>query len=62
MRSEDERLTLLRTAIANGADYVDLEHDIAGKIPRYGKTKRIISYHNFAETPANLEQIHQGLA
>ena len=62
MRSEDERLTLLRTAIANGADYVDLEHDIAGKVPRYGKTKRIVSYHNFAETPANLEQIHQSLA
>ena len=32
---------LLRTAIAEGVEYVDLEDDIAGKIPRFGKTKRI---------------------
>lgn len=60
--SEDERLTLLRTAIAKGVDYVDLEDDIAGKIPRYGKTKRIVSYHNFIETPKNLEEIHERLS
>ncbi len=58
MRSEDDRLVLLRTAIADGADYIDLESDIAGKIPRYGETKRIISYHNFHETPEDLEAIH----
>ncbi len=58
MRSEDDRLVLLRTAIANGADYIDLESDIAGKIPRYGDTKRIISYHNFHETPEDLEAIY----
>ena len=61
MRSEDERLMVLRSAIADGADYVDLEMDIADKIPRYGKTKRIVSYHNFVETPNNLEQIHQAI-
>ena len=53
-RSEDERRMLLRSAIADGAEYVDLEEDIAGTIPRFGKTKRIISYHNFQETPTNL--------
>jgi 3-dehydroquinate dehydratase / shikimate dehydrogenase len=62
MRSEEDRLVLLRTAIANGVDYVDLEHDIARKIPRYGKTKRIISYHNFNETPEDLESIQRKLA
>lgn len=62
MRSEEDRLMLLRTAIADGVDYVDLEYDIANKIPRYGKTKRIVSYHNFQETPDNLEQIHQAMA
>lgn len=62
MRSEDDRLILLRTAVADGADYVDLEWDIAGSIPRYGETKRIISYHNFDETPPNLEDIHEKLA
>jgi 3-dehydroquinate dehydratase/shikimate dehydrogenase len=58
MRSEQDRLVLLRTAIADGADYVDLESDVAGKIPRYGDTKRIISYHNFHETPEDLDAIY----
>ena len=60
--TEQARLTLLRTAIVEGADYVDLEEDIAGGIPRYGKTKRIVSYHNFRETPFDLDEIHQRLA
>ena len=62
VRSEEDRLVLLRTAIANQVDYIDLEHDVAKKIPRYGATKRIISYHNFDETPRNLEDIHDELA
>jgi 3-dehydroquinate dehydratase/shikimate dehydrogenase len=60
-RSEQERQVLLRTAIADGVDYIDLESDIAEAIPRYGTTKRIISYHNFRETPANIEDIHHKL-
>ncbi|MDB4473037.1 type I 3-dehydroquinate dehydratase, partial [bacterium] len=39
--SEGDREMLLRAAIADGADYVDLEMDIAHKIPRYGNTQRI---------------------
>lgn len=62
MRSEPDRLTLLRTAIADRADYVDLEHDIAAGIPRFGPTKRIISYHNFEETPENLDDIWLGMS
>jgi 3-dehydroquinate dehydratase/shikimate dehydrogenase len=61
-RSEEERLMLLRSAIAMGVEYVDLEEDIASKIPRYGKTKRIVSMHNFEGTPNDLESIHSGLA
>jgi len=57
--SEQQRQTLLRTAIAMGAEYVDLEWDIALSIPRFGQTKRVISYHNFQETPANLPAIWQ---
>lgn len=60
--SERDRLMLLRTAIIEGADYVDLEEDTAAQVPRYGKTKRIISYHNFRETPQNLEEIHERLS
>ncbi|RCS41221.1 shikimate dehydrogenase [Bremerella cremea] len=56
---EQARQMVLRTAIAEGADYVDLEEDIASSVPRYGKTKRIISYHNFRETPADLESLHR---
>lgn len=55
--TEEKRLMLLRTAISMQADYVDLEWDIASKIPRFGKTKRIVSYHNFQETPSNLSRI-----
>ena len=57
--SEDERITLLRSAIVAGVEFVDLEVDVAPKIPRYGKTKRIVSYHNFDETPENLEEIYE---
>ncbi|MDA0835152.1 MAG: shikimate dehydrogenase [Planctomycetota bacterium] len=59
---ENQRLTLLRAAIVAGAEYVDLEEDIAQKIPRHGSTKRIISYHNFDETPDYLEEIHAQLS
>ena len=61
-KSEEERQMLLRSAIASGVDYVDLEEDVAAKIPRYGKTKRIISLHNFEFTPAELEDVHDRLA
>lgn len=61
-KSEQERLMLLRSAIATGVDFVDLEEDIAAIIPRYGRTKRIVSLHNFEFTPPNLEAIHARLA
>ena len=55
---EEKRQLILRSAIAAAVDYVDLESDIAGQIPRFGKSKRIVSYHNFQTTPQNLEAIH----
>lgn len=61
VRPEEERLMLLRTAIASGCEYIDLEEDIAASIPRFGKTKRIISLHNFRETPDNLDELHERL-
>ncbi len=61
-RSEEARLVVLRTAIVEGADYVDLEDDIASKVPRYGKTKRIVSHHDFHRTPTDLAGLHQKLA
>ncbi len=60
--TEEQRLMLLRTAIAEGVEYIDLEEDIAGKIPRFGRTKRIVSYHDFRKTPDNLNEIHRRLS
>jgi 3-dehydroquinate dehydratase/shikimate dehydrogenase len=60
--TEEARQVLLRQAIVDGVDYVDLEEDIAGNVPRYGDTKRIISYHNFEETPENLAEIYTRMA
>lgn len=60
--SEDERLLLLRNAIVEGAEYVDLEDDVAAGVPRYGKTKRVISYHDFRKTPDDLAALHARMA
>ncbi len=60
--SEEERLMLLRTAIAEGVEYVDIEDEAASSVPRYGKTKRIVSLHDFRKTPDNLEAIHERLS
>jgi 3-dehydroquinate dehydratase/shikimate dehydrogenase len=59
--SEDERLMLLRQAVVAGFDYVDLEIDTAAKIRRFGSVKRIVSYHNFQETPADLEERYRAM-
>ncbi|MEM1304232.1 MAG: type I 3-dehydroquinate dehydratase, partial [Planctomycetota bacterium] len=60
--SEEQRVMILREAIALGADYVDLEEDVAAGIPRFGETKRIISHHNFRNTPTDLAELHARLA
>src|SRR5687768_3833172 len=60
--TEEARRMLLRSAIVAGVEYVDLEEDIAKSIPRYGKTKRIISLHDFEKTPDDLPAIHARLA
>jgi 3-dehydroquinate dehydratase/shikimate dehydrogenase len=55
--NEEKRQQLIREAIAAAVDYVDLEMDIAPKIRRFGKTKRIISYHNMKTTPVDVADI-----
>lgn len=61
-KTEQERIILLRSAIAEGVEYVDLEEDIAEQIPRYGKTKRIVSLHDFEKTPEDLQAIHDRMS
>lgn len=62
MGTEADRQMLLRSAIVSGVEYVDLEADIAGQIPRYGTTKRVVSFHDFNGTPENLEELHAAMA
>ena len=44
--TEEARQMLLRQAIVAGFDWVDVETDVADVIRRFGRVKRIISYHN----------------
>jgi 3-dehydroquinate dehydratase/shikimate dehydrogenase len=55
--SEEERLVQLRTAIINSPAYIELELDIADKIPRFGSTKRVVSYTSLQRPLTNLEPI-----
>ena len=59
---EEARQLLLRTAVAEGAEYVDLEDDVASSVPRFGETKRVVSLHDFRKTPTDLKSIQQRLA
>ena len=62
--TEEQRMTTLRAAIVGGAEFVDLEEDVAAKVPRYGATRRIVSYHNYLSTPSDkeLDAIHARLS
>lgn len=70
---EEVRRNLLRAAVAAGAEYVDFEPDAAVAIPRAettalsatrqgAPTQRIVSMHDFKQTPADLGAIHARLA
>jgi len=59
--TERERVELLKDAVALGADYVDIEartekpllRELVAHIKKYhGRTKWIISYHDFSGTPS----------
>lgn len=56
---EEERQKLLRVAITSGFDYVDIETDIADQVRRFRDVKRVVSYHNLHEVPADLEAIYE---
>ncbi|MDR0869247.1 MAG: shikimate dehydrogenase [Planctomycetaceae bacterium] len=60
--TEENRFRLLRAAIAEGPEFVDLEVDIADEIPPYGKTRRIISFHDIEKMPENLDALHKEMS
>jgi 3-dehydroquinate dehydratase/shikimate dehydrogenase len=55
--TEEERMVQLRTAIINGPAYIELELDIANQIPRFGSTKRVVSYTSLDKPLSNLEPV-----
>jgi 3-dehydroquinate dehydratase/shikimate dehydrogenase len=57
--SEEERLTVLRRCITSGAEYVEIELDVADQIRPYPAAKRVISYTNMAETPEDILDIYR---
>lgn len=57
--SEEKRQRLLRAAIAAEPEFIDLEVDVADSIPPFGKTRRIISYHDMEGMPEDLEGLHR---
>ncbi|MDB5351599.1 MAG: shikimate 5-dehydrogenase [Planctomycetota bacterium] len=61
---EEKRRRLIREAIVMGVEYVDLEADTALDIPRprFGKTQRIVSIHNFKKTPQRIEELAEQIA
>jgi len=59
----DERVRMhaLRKAAELGADFIDIESDSASELIDV-PAKRIVSYHNFRETPGNLAEVHKTCA
>ena len=60
--TEEKRLMLLRSAIVAEPEFVDIEVDVADKISPFGKTRRIISYHNTETMPENLIGLHREMS
>jgi len=57
--SEEERLALLRHCIISKVEYVEIEMDVADQIRPFPGAKRVISYTNLRETPADLAEIYE---
>ncbi len=56
--TEEERMMLLRQAIVSAPAYIEIEADLADKIPRFGKTRRIISYNSLNKPPGKVEELY----
>ncbi len=60
--SEEDRLMLLRQAIVAGPDYIELDLDIAPKIPRFGKTQRVISFTRLDRPEYDIDSVFEEAA
>ncbi len=55
--NESQRMQLLREAIVAGPAYVELDLDMAEKIPRFGNTKRVIAWTNLNRPLSKIDDI-----
>ena len=60
--TEDERLLLLRQAIVASPAYIELDLDIAAKIPRYGKVQRVVSFTRSDKPETDIDGIFEQAA
>jgi 3-dehydroquinate dehydratase/shikimate dehydrogenase len=59
--TEDERLTLLRSAVVAKADCVEVELDVADQVRPFPGCKRVVSYTNLSETPRDIDTVYEWL-
>ena len=62
--SEEERVQILRQAVAAGVEYIDIETStpkefLQSVLENKGKTQVILSYHNFSNTLEDLEPLYE---
>ncbi len=57
--SEEERMQLLRNSIVAGPAFIELDLDIANKVPRFGETKRVISYTSLNRPLGKIDDIFE---
>ena len=55
--SDDNRAALLRQAVIAGPAYVELDRETAATIPRFGKTRRVISFTSLDEPFDDVERL-----
>lgn len=55
--TEEARLALLRQAIVSAPEYIELDLDIAGSVPRFGNTQRVISFTRLDRPEYDVESI-----
>lgn len=55
--TEDQRQNMLRQAIISEPDFIELELDVANSIPRFGKTKRVVSYNSLDRPLRKIDDI-----
>lgn len=57
--SEQQRIQLLREAIVAGPAFVELDLEIASSIPRFGNTKRVISYTSLNRPLTKIDEVFE---